>query len=259
MKHLTLKSLSLVAVLVGMVSRAEADVILFQEKFEGTNLNQWIGKSGVPHNGQIVTDPLNPTNHVLAFTGVNFSGDIFSAAPVNLSRPRRYVLKFDFLGRPGLVENGGFIGIASAPTSESQQFWIGGTYAGALTAPPGIATTLVVDGAWHHYEIDFTDLVTAYGLTQTLLMLEDWGNFGSVPGDAYFDNISVVGVYDINTVLAQVPCEGPAPGKKWKNHGQYVSTVSAVADLYLSANIIAPEEVKQITAIAGQSDCGNKK
>ena len=252
--------LGLSLLLTTMVTRA--DITLFQENFEGTNLVQWIGKDGAPHQGQLVADPLNPANRVLSFSGVNASGDIFTATPLDCSRPRPYVLSFDFLGTPDPNgrENGGFIGISAAPTGvDDLQSWIGGTFPGALTSPPSVATTLVVDGQWHHYEIDFTAALDEMDLAQAYLVLEDWSNLGSIAGDAYFDNIKVVGVYDINQVIAQVPCAGPAPGKKWKNHGAYVSSVSKVADAYLAANIIAPEEVVQIANVAGSSDCGKKK
>jgi hypothetical protein len=263
MKFQTTKSLGLAALFIAAANFAQADVILFQDKFEGTNLNQWIGKAGAPHQGQLVVDPLNPANQVLSFTGINYGGDIFSAVPVDVSRPRQYILSFDFLGLPDSSnptrENGGFLGIANAASPLSQLSWIGGTYAPEVNTPAPIATTLVADGQWHHYEIDFTALVEANDLTAMLLMLEDWGGFGSVPGDAFFDNICVVGAYDILPILAQVPCEGPAPGKKWKNHGAYVSAVSKVVDAYLAANIIAPEEASQIIILAGASDCGSKK
>ncbi len=258
MKHYTTRYFGLMALIGALANSAHADVILFQDNFESGILDQWIGKSGTPHYGQIVADPLNPANHVLTFNGVNFAGDMFTSAPLNVSRPRQYLLKFDFLGLPGSGGNGGLIGIASAPTAVSQQFWIAGPIE-ALNVPPPVATPLAVDGQWHHYEIDFTALVTANGLTETLLMLEDWFDFGSVPGDAFFDNLSVVGVYDVRPILAQVPCEGPSPGKKWKNHGQYVSTVSKLADTYVNANIIAPEEAVEIAVAAGESTCGTKK
>jgi len=258
---MTKKYLGLATLLAAMVNPTRADITLFQENFEGTNLVQWIGKDGAPHHGQLVVDPLNPANRVLSFSGVNASGDMFTATPLNFSRPRPYVLSFDFLGVADPTrENGGFIGISAAPTgNDLLQSWIGGTFPGALTSPPSVATTLVADGQWHHFEIDFTAALDQLDLAQAYLMLEDWANFGSIPGDAYFDNIKVVGVYDINQVLSQVPCEGPAPGKKWKNHGAYVSTVSNLADTYVSANIIAEEEAEQITDAAGRSDCGKKK
>jgi hypothetical protein len=256
------KALGLIIFTLAVANLCQADVILFQDNFEGTNLDKWIGKDGAPPQGQIVGDPLNPANHVLTFTGVNSYGDMFSATPLNVSRSRQYVLSFDFMGIPDSSNpsrgNGGFLGIANMPTSDSQQFWIAGTYGPALTVPPPVATTLTVDGAWHHYNIDFTGVVAANGLTQTLLMLEDWFNFDSVPGDAFFDNLRVVGVYDTSFILAQVPCAGPKPGKKWKNHGAYVSAVSKVVNTYLYANIIAPEEADQIMSAAGSSNCGKK-
>ena len=264
MKHSTKKFLGLATLLAATVSLTHADITVFQENFEGTNLVQWIGKDGAPHQGQLVADPLNPANQVLSFTGVNASGDIFTAVPVDVSRPRQYVLSFDFLGVPNStlpgLENGGFIGISAAPTgNDLLQSWIAGTFPLALTAPPSVATTLVADGQWHHYEIDFTAALDQLDLAQAFLMLEDWSNFGSLAGDAYFDNIKVVGVYDIGPILAQVPCEGPAPGKKWKNHGAYVSSVGKVVDTYLAADIIAEEEAKQIMDAAGSSNCGKKK
>jgi len=260
MKFQITKPIGLVALFIATANFAQADVILFQENFQGTNLNQWVGKAGGAHQGQLVADPLNPANQVLNFTGVNFAGDILGAVPLDVSRPRQYVLSFDFLGVPDASnptrENGGFLGFANAASPLTQQSWIAGTYPSALTVPAPTATTLVADGQWHHYEIDITAVVEANDLAAIVLILEDWGGLDSVSGDAFFDNISVVGVYDILPILAQVPCDGPAPGKKWKNHGAYVSTVSKVVQTYLNANIIVPEEAEQIMALAGSSNCG---
>lgn len=44
--------------------------------------------------------------------------------------------------------------------------------------------------------------------------------------------------------------------KKWKNHGQYVSTVSKIVELYLSENLITQEEADAVMSLAGKSDCG---
>lgn len=264
MKHPFLKSFALAALFAATANFARADITLFHDDFEGTNLVQWIGKSGAAHSGQLVADPLNPANHVLTFGAVNFGGDMFSATPLNLSRPRHYVLSFDFLGTPDASnparEIGGFIGFADAPTGDSRQFWIGGTFPAALTVPPPVATTLIADGQWHHYEIDFTSVITANGLSTALLMLEDWFGFDTgIPGDAFFDNIRVVGLLDLNSILGQIPCSGPAPGKKWKNHGAYVSAVSKLAQSYVAADLISEEEALEITTLAGQSTCGGKK
>ena len=262
MKRDVINAFGLATFLLAAANLCRADITLFQDNFESGNLNQWVGKDGAPLNGQIVADPLNPTNHVLTFTAVNSYGDMFSATPLNMSGPRRYVLSFDFLGIPDPNNpsrgNGGFIGIANEPSASAQEFWMAGTYLPALTVPSPVATVLTVDGAWHHYDIDFTSVVQSNGLAQTLLMLEDWNGFNSVPGDAFFDNLHVVGVFDPNTILAQVPCEGPAPGKGWKNHGAYVSSVSAVVNLYLSENLITAAEANQVMSMAGRSNCGKK-
>jgi hypothetical protein len=263
MKNQIPVTFGLVILFAAMAHPVQADITLFRDSFESGNLNKWTGKDGAPSNGLIVSDPLNPANHVLAFTAVNSFGDTYSAMPLDVSGPRQYILSFDFLGVPDTNnptrENGGFIGIAQAPTSDAEQFWIAGTFPGAITVPPPVATTLVADGAWHHYRIDFTSVVVSNNLTQTLLMVEDWFNFGSVPGDAFFDNIRVVGVFDLNTILAQVPCEGPAPGKKWKNHGAYVSTVAKIVETYLNANVITVEEALEVMFVAARSDCGKNK
>lgn len=254
LKHVA--ALKCLALLTAVGNYAQADVTVFQDDFETGTLAKWIGKSGAAPQGVVVADPLNPANKVLTFSGVNFSGDMFSATYLDVSLPRQYVLSFDFLGIPSGVENGGFIGIATAPTSDSEQIWIGGTSPGALTAPASVATVLTVDGAWHHYEIDLTEIIEAEGLTETLIMLEDWFNFGSVPGDAFFDNINLVGLFDLNIILNQVPCDGPSPRVRWKNHGQYVAAVAAVANSYLNAGIITQAEADEVVSLAAQSDCG---
>jgi hypothetical protein len=262
MKRRNVKSYGLVALLVATANLVHANTVLFQDDFESGTLDQWIGKSGEPHQGQIVTDPLNASNQVLSFTGVNAAGDIFSAAKLDVSKPRQYILSFDFLGLSAggaPVENGGFIGIADAPSAASSQFWLGGTYPAALSVPPSVATTLVVDGQWHHYEINFTEVILAHQLSGAHLMLEDWIDLGSVPGDAFFDNVQVVGGFDLGIFTELVPCAGPAPGTKWENHGDYVSTMSKVVGSHLKAGIITQEEADAVMSAAGESDCGKRK
>src|SRR5258707_919245 len=103
--------------------------VLFSDNFESGNLDQWIGKLGLPHQGQIVTDPLRPTNHVLTFTGVNAAGDIFNASPISLAGlPQPLILSFDFLGLPlGGVppsEYGGFAGVTTDPNGALPHYWL---------------------------------------------------------------------------------------------------------------------------------------
>ena len=54
------------------------------------------------------------------------------------------------------------------------------------------------------------------------------------------------------------PCNGPASGGTWKNHGQYVSTVAHVAEDLVAQGLISPNEKGAIVAAAAQSKCGAK-
>ncbi|HTD88727.1 MAG TPA: hypothetical protein VK850_19305, partial [Candidatus Binatia bacterium] len=175
---------------------ARAQLIVFEDTFE-SGLSQWTGQFAGPHHGKLVGDPLNAANHVLTFTGVNAAGDIYSAAAIPASTvANRYVLSFDFLalssGDVPPVEYGGFAGINTGPGSLSTHYWLGGTYAPALNVPAPVATVLATDGRWHHYEIDFTDILRSNAITAFYVMLEDWYDRGSIPGDIYFDNVRVV-------------------------------------------------------------------
>jgi hypothetical protein len=155
-------------------------------------------------------------------------------------------------------EYGGFLGIADSPNSDALQFWLAGTFPAALNTPPSVATTLVADGQWHHYEIDITEFIVANQLTGTHLMLEDWLDLGSVPGDVYFDNVQVVGVLQTEIFHELVPCAGPAPGVIWRNHGHYVSSMSLVVETYLAAGLITCEEADAIVSTAAKSNCGKR-
>lgn len=139
---------------------------LFSDDFE-SGLVKWstIG------SGVIVSDPLEPSNHALSFTGVNSAGDIFSRQIVNGTGS--YILSFDYLGTCS-VKCGGFIGY------DPNDVWLGGTdYSGY----PGLLKLLLDTGHWERVTIVFS------GPTTLSLKLEDWFGSGGVPGDAYFDNI----------------------------------------------------------------------
>jgi hypothetical protein len=55
-----------------------------------------------------------------------------------------------------------------------------------------------------------------------------------------------------------VPCNGPASGGKWKNHGAYVSTIAHVANYFLAQGLISEDQKDAIVAAAAQSNCGSK-
>lgn len=241
---------------------ARADVVLFEDTFESGNLNQWTSKPGDTHSGAIVADPLNPTNNVLTFTAVKFGGDVFSAAPIPVSTQEKFTLSFDFLGLNQGVENGAFLGVVPAPGADPATFyWLASTYPAEINAPASAATPLTADGTWRHYEIDLTDVIAAGGWTNLHLALEDWAGLGSVPGDALFDNIRLVrvesgGGFDLSIFEQLVPCAGPAPGKKWKNHGQYVSTMSKTVSTFLNSGAITEAEADIVMEAAANSNCG---
>jgi hypothetical protein len=55
-----------------------------------------------------------------------------------------------------------------------------------------------------------------------------------------------------------VPCDGPASGGTWRNHGQYVSAVARVAQQFVAQHLITRAEKGQIVSEAARSDCGRK-
>ena len=56
-----------------------------------------------------------------------------------------------------------------------------------------------------------------------------------------------------------VPCEGPASGGHWRNHGAYVSTFAHVANMFLKEGLISATERDMLVSSAAQSDCGKNK
>jgi len=173
----------------------DEQITLFEDQFESGSLGLWTGKNGGAIHGKIVSDPLNPANHVLTFTGVNFGGDMFSATHASVDPSHQaLVLSFDLLAQPlgGVVpsEYGGFAGIA-ANTTGLATFWLGGTYLEALHVPPPSGTPPATDGQWHHYTIDCTGFAAANHLTSLQVVLEDWSERGSIPGDVFFDNVKL--------------------------------------------------------------------
>ena len=188
---------SSIALLLALTTADGAQLTVFEDTFESGNLSQWIGPSGTPHHGQIVPDPVNPANHVLTFTAVNAAGETFSTAAIPASASsKRYILSFDFLALPVSAvppaEYGGFAGINTTPGWGLPHYWLAGTYLPALNVPASVATVLVTDGQWHHYEIDFTEIIASNSIFAFQVMLEDWYDRGSIPGDVYFDNVRVL-------------------------------------------------------------------
>ncbi len=55
------------------------------------------------------------------------------------------------------------------------------------------------------------------------------------------------------------PCDGPASGGVWKNHGQYVSAVARAVEEFLGEGLISETQAEAIVGTAAQSPCGSKK
>lgn len=55
------------------------------------------------------------------------------------------------------------------------------------------------------------------------------------------------------------PCDGPASGGTWKNHGQYIAAVAQAAEEFLAQGLISSDQKDALLAAAAQSNCGSKK
>lgn len=68
-------------------------------------------------------------------------------------------------------------------------------------------------------------------------------------------------VVDLNgcTIDQLVPCNGPAPGRTWKNRGQYMSAFEKTADAFAAAGLITLAERDALVRAASRSDCGRKR
>ena len=181
----------------GDAPKATAAAPLFSEKFEG-DLSGWVGKGGGPHSGVIVKDPIRKGNHVLTFAGLTTGGDIFSEQ-IGVGKRKTYRLKFDYLGKPGRGvkdDLGGTLGISIMTPGHAR--WLAGTQPVSSEA-----ISLKDDGKWHTYTIEFTPggkpwftpdgtrAVKLRSIPAIRMMLEDNAGSQGVPGDAYFDNISL--------------------------------------------------------------------
>lgn len=52
------------------------------------------------------------------------------------------------------------------------------------------------------------------------------------------------------------PCSGPASGGRWRNHGQYVSSVARAAVSFLEQGLISEAQAEAIVGSAARSKCG---
>jgi len=59
-------------------------------------------------------------------------------------------------------------------------------------------------------------------------------------------------------ISEQCPCEHPAEGDKWKNHGAYVSCVAHTSEDFVADGLITEAEKDASVSAAGASACGHK-
>lgn len=161
---------------------------IFSDDFE-SGLTQWVGRP-TGYHAQIVEDPLVPGNHVVNFTQTVAAGDIFTI-PIPVDSTEVYTLTFDYLGLPqeGSIPGnlGGFIGVITGDVP-GIAVWL----YGPAKNPAAHLHDLIEDGQWRTYSVQFktTDLFeTTDGTIR--ITLEDGEGVGSVPGDAYFDNVKL--------------------------------------------------------------------
>lgn len=190
--------LTLFLVLAITSNQCAGAIQVFFDDFEDDDLSSWVGKDGGNHSGEIVLDPLAPSNHVLTFSGLSSAGDVFSRK-IEIIRGLQYVLEFDYLGIPGSGvpgDLGGFIGIAEATPGAHR--WLDST------SSPGSGSendSFIDDGIWRTYTVTFDPFdenrpaLLNNGLplnpsdSTIRIMLEDFSYSQGVAGDVFFDNI----------------------------------------------------------------------
>jgi hypothetical protein len=147
--------------------------VLFSENFEsanGLNNGNWASNG----SGEIIIDPLNPSNHVLEFTDLGSGGDLFSIPIANTNAPD-YYLSFDYYvtSQPG----GGFIG--------DDPNWLAGNCNGCYSTP--VSLDSLPAGQWNQVEIEFANPNPGSGTF--VLFLEQFAET-PVP-NGLFDNIVI--------------------------------------------------------------------
>jgi hypothetical protein len=87
-------------------------------------------------------------------------------------------------------------------------------------------------------------------------------DFDGVPDSAdACPNTPLCSIVDGNgcSIDQLAPCDGPASGGTWKNHGQYVSSVAKAVNEFLAQGVIDETQAGAIVSAAAQSNCGSKK
>lgn len=199
-----MKNLLLIILSFFLFSSVANATLLFSEDFSASNIfgnttdwntSNWNSNSWYTINGQIVSDPTDSNNMVLAFSNQNSWGDAFS--PLISNTASTYWITFDYFSTDTTSANGGgFFGIdqdgykplgddGGVAGPNGPHSWLLGTpNYGTLSYLPQS------NSEWQHIVYSFN----APTWNSFSLMFED---FRALGGDAYFDNINL---YDSNPV-----------------------------------------------------------
>jgi hypothetical protein len=98
----------------------------------------------------------------------------------------------------------------------------------------------------------------AYNASFSLMGETDADNDGVADSLDFCPSTPVGDIVDATgcSITQIAPCNGPAQGGTWKNHGQYVSTVAQAVESFLAQGLISDEQADEIVAQAAQSNCG---
>ena len=157
---------------------------LFSEDFEN-GMDRWTGRFQGPTTAHAVDDPLNSGHgKVMWFGDLSSGGDAFTRETITITS--KVLIEFDYLGiiKPGSITNdlGGFFGIANDFDASTLQNWLATTSIGFTNS-----VQLIDDGQWHHVTVN----LEPYSISPFHLVLQDYMYSWGVPGDVYFDNITV--------------------------------------------------------------------
>ncbi len=205
--------------------------------------------------------------------GSNHRGSIFRNTPDGTLTT---LLNFD--------ESGGWLSAGPLTLGHDGNFYgttiYGGTYEGTVfkMSPQGTLTTLAnfpsrIFGVRPYGGVVFGMDGNLYGTTSTGGLYEggiafrvDLPRIVDSDGDGVLDdqdqcpNSPPGAVVDEHgcSIEQIAPCEGPRPGVKWKNHGQYVTSIAKLVSQFVGQGLLSESEGERIALAAARSNCGKK-